>query len=627
MIKSKDFTNQQDLFFLGPKGEQRKFLQEMIELINNDVIFWRRNFWPKDPPAIPYRNLTSAIGQDHQDKFIQSLVQLLGELKMDVPFFSPRYVAHMTGDVSLPGLIGYYAGLMYNSNNVSAEASPVTMKYELEVGRQFARLFDYDPEGSFGHITSGGTVANFESLFYAKGARFIPASIGLFIKGEDLPWPEFLPASAWELLNIELKDIPEILHRFQVYGENQKIDKTSIEKYSPSFLGEMAFWKELQKNFKEDLGEPVILVPATAHYSWSKASNLFGLGRGNCFKVKVNEKLSMSVTDLERVLAQCERERRTIIQSVCVLGSTEYGSFDPLDEIVSILNQWKKKGLYSPIHIDAAYGGYLKTIFEEGESFSGLSSFARENHPELHRIFQAVRDSDSFTVDPHKLGHTPYGSGVFVTRHGFSKQFIAEEADYCLAASEESQDNVPLGKYILEGSKPGASAAAVYFSNKIIPLNTDGYGGLFLDLLRITGEFHRLLLESNKDREFSKFFEFVPITDPQSNLLCFFVKLKHDLRVSVTNVFNEELIWHFFPRATDHIQEFCYYVSKTSLKFSKLESELPSLGELEKDVEQVKLIRLVFLNRWFEQINGRGVSYMEDFIYELKKKCFSLLRK
>jgi hypothetical protein len=153
-LSKEELDNLQNLFFLGPKGEQRKFFQEMIELVNNDVVFWRRNFHPKDPPVIPYRNFTSPIGQDFQENFIQSLVQLLAELKMDIPFFSPRYMAHMTGDVSLPGLLGYYAGLLYNANNVSGEASPVTLKYELEVGRQFARLFGYDDKESFGTISA-----------------------------------------------------------------------------------------------------------------------------------------------------------------------------------------------------------------------------------------------------------------------------------------------------------------------------------------------------------------------------------------------------------------------------------------------------------------------------------------
>src|SRR5690606_28633419 len=155
---------------------------------------------------IPYRNLMSPVGQEYQENLIQSLVQLLAELKMDIPFFSPRYLAHMTADVSLPALLGYYAGLLYNANNVSGEASPVTLKYELEVGKQFSRLFGYHDKESFGHITSGGTVANFESVFYNKASRFIPATLGLVLKEKKLPWPSFLPDDLWKLLNFKLSE-------------------------------------------------------------------------------------------------------------------------------------------------------------------------------------------------------------------------------------------------------------------------------------------------------------------------------------------------------------------------------------------------------------------------------------
>lgn len=619
-MKQSDFLNQQDLYFLGAKGEQRKFFQEMIELINNDVIFWRRNFWPKDPPSIPYKNLTSSIGLEQQDKFVQSLIQLLAELKMDVPFFSPRYVAHMTGDVSLPGLIGYYAGLMYNSNNVSAEASPVTLKYELEVGRQFAQLFGFDPRKSFGHITSGGTVANFESVFYNKGARFIPASMGLLIKAKHLSWPEFLPARAWELLNISMDELPGLLTQFETYLNEQGLETGLLNDFTPAHLGDFSFWLRLQREFNEELGRPALIVPATAHYSWSKACHLFGLGKENCLQVKVDKNLSMSTSELELVLKQCQKEKRTILQTVCILGSTEYGSFDPLAQILSVLKEFKALGIYSPVHVDAAYGGYLKCMFIEGERFAPAALEAQNKYAALFNIYQALKEVDSVTVDPHKLGHTPYGAGVFVTRHGFSKEFIAEKADYCLS-SEASDAEIPLGKYILEGSKPGAAAASVYFSNKIIPLDSDGYGGLFSELMRITNNFHQLLLTHNQDEEFARHFEFVPVAAPQSNLLCFYVKIKKIQSVAMTNEFNNELIWHFFPRPTDHIQEFSYYVSKTGLYFDKLSVIPDGLQGLERDADHLRLIRLVFLNRWFEQKNGRGISYMEDFIQELKKKC------
>ena len=112
-------------WFLGPKSEQRKFLKEFLELIFDDYIYWRRNYHPKDPPAIPYEFDSRENVIRFRERFTQELFGLISDLKLDVPFFSPRYMAHIVPEVSLPGLAGYLAAFLYNPNNVSAEASPV----------------------------------------------------------------------------------------------------------------------------------------------------------------------------------------------------------------------------------------------------------------------------------------------------------------------------------------------------------------------------------------------------------------------------------------------------------------------------------------------------------------------
>ena len=160
------------------------------------------------------------------------------------------------------------------------------------------------------------------------------------------------------------------------------------------------------------------------------------------------------------------------------------------------------------MHIDGAYGGYFQTMFVAGERFPEIANMAKINNSRLYTIFEALPQTDSITVDPHKLGHTPTGAGVFVTKHGFSKEFVAEDAEYCLSIQDSNPTDFPLGRYILEGSKPGASASSVYFSNKIIPLNSDGYGGLLQDLIEKTQNFYQALLNANSSRdEFSKSLE------------------------------------------------------------------------------------------------------------------------
>ncbi|MDE2996196.1 MAG: hypothetical protein OXT73_05590 [Bacteroidota bacterium] len=37
------FEHDLDLYFLGPKSEQRQFLYEALQMVVNDHVFWRRN--------------------------------------------------------------------------------------------------------------------------------------------------------------------------------------------------------------------------------------------------------------------------------------------------------------------------------------------------------------------------------------------------------------------------------------------------------------------------------------------------------------------------------------------------------------------------------------------------------
>lgn len=628
-MDNNNLSTPEQLYFLGPKGEQRKLFQEMIELINNDMIFWRRNFHPKDPPSIEYKTMRSSVGQEWQEKLIQGLIELLAELKMDLPFFSPRYLAHMTSDISLPGMLGYYAGLLYHANNVSAEASPVTLKYELQVGRQFAKLIGYDIDTSFGHITSGGTVANFESVFYHKAARFLPITMALAIKDNKKNLPSFLPDDLWALQNIPLEQLSILLKEFKNYCNSHNLDASeSLSQNSPSFLSDRGFWKKVENVFQCEAKNPVIIVPATAHYSWSKASHIFGLGRENCLHVPVDQKLSLSIKELKKIYENCYSRKIPIIQTVCILGSTEYGSFDPLDEMILEINTWKKKGLYSPVHIDGAFGGYYQTMFKNGENSFEIAEEARRVCPNLSNIYSFINQTDSFTIDPHKLGHTPYGAGVFITRHGFIKEFVAENADYCLTENSEIKDeNFPLGKYIMEGSKPGASAAAVYFSNKLIPLNCDGYGSFLLKLIKDTKIYYKSLIGLNDTSDdFSKNFEVKTVNAPESSLICFYIRPKKMDKLSEINAFNAKLIHHFFPKPTKHIQEFNYFVSKTRLYKSKLTLEFQNtiFNEYDIDDDAIQLMRLVFLNQWTNTINSEGISYWDDFLRSLKELCLKL---
>jgi hypothetical protein len=49
----------------------------------------------------------------------------------------------MTCDTSLPAILGYISTSLFNPNNVSVEASPVTTLLEIEAGQQLCKMLGY----------------------------------------------------------------------------------------------------------------------------------------------------------------------------------------------------------------------------------------------------------------------------------------------------------------------------------------------------------------------------------------------------------------------------------------------------------------------------------------------------
>src|SRR5512141_3473318 len=149
-------------WFLGPRAENAELLERLMVEALRDHVFWRRNYHPEDGFTIRETDKRQPGYEDAVSRLPQELLGLLAELKRDVPIFSGRYKGHMIGEQTIAAQVGYFATMLYNPNNVSFEISPVTTRLELEAAGQLAGMIGYDPATAWGHLTSGGTIANFE---------------------------------------------------------------------------------------------------------------------------------------------------------------------------------------------------------------------------------------------------------------------------------------------------------------------------------------------------------------------------------------------------------------------------------------------------------------------------------
>lgn len=78
------------------------------------------------------------------------------------------------------------------------------------------------------------------------------------------------------------------------------------------------------------------------------------------------------------------------------------------------------------------------------------------------RQFLNMKYADTIIVDPHKTGYCPYPAGAVCYRNGAMRNFVKNSAEYILAKGIENA-----GHWGVDGSKPGASAAAVLLSHRV----------------------------------------------------------------------------------------------------------------------------------------------------------------
>src|SRR5436853_2784635 len=144
-------------------------------------------------------------------------------------------------------------------------------------------------------------------------------------------------------------------------------------------------------------------------------------------------------------------ERGDVGTVVATMGTTATGSVDPLPEILVLR---RKHGFR--IHADAAYGGYFVLAENLGEAAG--------------RALRQVGEADSIVIDPHKHGLQPYGCGCVLFRDPRIGRLYKHDSPYTYFSSAE----LHLGEISLECSRPGAAAAALWATQRLLPLKKHG---------------------------------------------------------------------------------------------------------------------------------------------------------
>ena len=110
---------------LGPKAENQDVFEKFLLEALRDYCYWRRNFHPEDKAYVTAADRQTEGFQNYHEVLRDHLFDMLSRLKLSVPFFSPRYLGHMLTDLLMPGVLGYFAAMLYNQNNIYKEVANV----------------------------------------------------------------------------------------------------------------------------------------------------------------------------------------------------------------------------------------------------------------------------------------------------------------------------------------------------------------------------------------------------------------------------------------------------------------------------------------------------------------------
>lgn len=159
-----------------------------------------------------------------------------------------------------------------------------------------------------------------------------------------------------------------------------------------------------------------IYTSEVSHFSMEKSAHLLGLGYDAVRKVPVDKECRMDSEALEALILLDKEAGLLPFCVVATLGTTDYGSIDPVHALSAICKRHK---LW--LHADAAYGSGVQLSTQYA-----------------HRL-GPIAECDSITVDFHKMFLLPISCGAFLVRDGKNLEAFSLHADY-LNREEDEED-------------------------------------------------------------------------------------------------------------------------------------------------------------------------------------------
>jgi hypothetical protein len=202
------------------------------------------------------------------------------------------------------------------------------------------------------------------------------------------------------------------------------------------------------------------------------------------------------------------------------------------------------------------------------------------------------------------------------------------------------------GPFILEGSKPGAAAAALWLATKIIPLNRKNHGQLIKTTIIAARELFEWLISWNKivNKTLNEdvLFEFKTFgAVPDTNVVVFALKNKMNNTIEGMNQLTQEVYNYFTIQAElgekEHSYSQSFFVSKTKMdnvyyNFESFKSFFDDceIRDAKKDYTEngLLLLRATVMNPYLTAIRQNTYqNLIKEFVWELHKAANESAKK
>jgi tyrosine decarboxylase/aspartate 1-decarboxylase len=304
-----------------------------------------------------------------------------------------------------------------------------------------------------------------------------------------------------------------------------------------------------------------VIASSQAHYTHNRISEVLGIPFS---AVPVDAAGRMDITEIEALL-----KKGDVGTVVATMGNTGLGAVDSLNDILNLRERYDFR-----LHADAAYGGYFGLA-------SVLDTHTRQSYDDLINV-------DSIVIDPHKHGLQPYGCGCILFRDASVGSLYKHDSPFTYFSSAE----LHLGEISLECSRPGASAVALWATQRLLPLVTGGEFADGLDSsLTAARDFHSRLDASAL---------FTPLMHPELDIVVYAVN-------ATTTTKSGERARRAFEKAA----ELGLHLALIELPVSLARQWLP---EIEADSNTITCLRSVLMKPEHQAWSEKIVALLEDSV-------------